>query len=79
MKLFFPGKLYLATNISHLKDSTSYFWVELIFEFIILAENVHIVIVYDCLDLLHAVVTHFNFIFVEYLIKDVLFWEMGIC
>ena len=25
MKLLFPGKLYLATNISHLKDSTSYF------------------------------------------------------
>ena len=25
MKLFFPGKLYLATNISHLKDNTSYF------------------------------------------------------
>ena len=41
-------------------------------------KNVHVVIVYDCLDVLHAAVTHFNFISVEYLIKDVVFWEMGI-
>ena len=52
--------------------------VALIFAFVILVENVHVVIVYDCLDVLHAAVTHFNFISVEYLIKDVGFWEMGI-
>ena len=39
-------------------------------------ENVHVVIVYDCLDVLHTAVTHFNFISVEYLIKDV-FWGNG--
>ena len=41
-------------------------------------ENVHVVIVYDSLDVLHAAVTNFNFISVEYLIKDVDVWEMGI-
>ena len=25
LKLFFPGKMHLGTNISHLKDNTSYF------------------------------------------------------
>ena len=41
-------------------------------------ENVHVVILYDCLDVLHTAVTHFNFISVEYLIKDLFFGEMGI-
>ena len=45
----------------------------LIFNFIILVENVHIMIVYNCLDVLHAAVTHFNFISVEYLVKGVIF------
>ena len=52
--------------------------VVFVFDFVILVENVHIVIVYDCLDVLHAAVTHFNFISVEYLIKDMVFWEMSI-
>ena len=41
-------------------------------------ENVHVVIVYDCLDVLHSALTHFNFTSVEYLVKGVVFWEMGI-
>ena len=41
-------------------------------------ENVHVVIAYDCLDVLHAVVTHFNFISVDYLVKGVVIWEMDI-
>ena len=60
MNLFFPGRLYLATKFSHLKDNTSYLFTS-----------------YDSLDVLHAAVTNFNFISVEYLIKDVGFWEMG--
>ena len=36
-------------------------------------ENVHVVIVYDCLDILNADVTHFNFIFV----KGVFFFGWG--
>ena len=30
-------------------------------------------IVYNCLDVLHAAMTHFNFISVEYLVKGVIF------
>ena len=71
MNLFFPGRLYLATNISHLKDNTSYFCSCTHILFRILVENVHVVIVYDSLDVLHAAVTNFNFISVEYLIKNV--------
>ena len=41
-------------------------------------DNVQVVILYDCLDVLHATVTHSNFISVEHLIKDVVFLEMGI-
>ena len=52
--------------------------VALIFNFAILVENVHVVIVYNCLDLLQAAVTHFSFISVEYLVKGVVFREMGI-
>ena len=52
--------------------------VALIFDFVILVENVHVMIVYDCLDVLHAAVTHFNFTSVEYYIKNVVFWEMGV-
>ena len=83
LKLFFPGKLYLATNISrsHLKDNTSYFCnctCIYIFDFLILVENVHVVIVYDCLDVLHAALTHFNVISVEYLVRGVVFSEMDI-
>ena len=44
----------------------------LIFDFVILVENVHVAIPYDCLlDVLHATVTHFDFISVEYLVKCV--------
>ena len=39
-------------------------------------ENVHVVMVYDCLDVLHAAVTYFDFISVEYLVRGVFFWEM---
>ena len=35
----------------------------------------HIVIVYDCLDVLHSALTHFNFTSVEYLVKGVVFWK----
>ena len=52
--------------------------VALIFDLIILVENVHVVIVYDCVDVLYAAVTHFNFMFVEYLVEGVVFWEMCI-
>ena len=38
---------------------------------IISVENV----VYDCLDVLHAAVSHFNFISVEDFVKGVIFWE----
>ena len=78
MKLFVPGKLNLAKMISHLKDNTSYFCSGLIFSFVIFEENVHVVIVRNCIDVFHAAVTHFNFISVEYLVKGVVFWEMGI-
>ena len=37
----------------------------------------HVVIVYDCLDVLHSALTQFNFTSVEYLVKGVVFWEMG--
>ena len=70
LKLFFPGKLYLATNISHLVLLISA--VSFIFEFVIL------VTAYDCLDVLHAALIHFNIIFVEYLVEGVIFWEMDI-
>ena len=36
--------------------------------------TVHVVIAYDCLDVLHVAVTHFNFIFVEYFGKGVWFF-----
>ena len=52
--------------------------VVLIFDFVILVENVHVVIVYDCLDVLHAAIALFNFVSVEYLIQGVVFWEMSI-
>ena len=54
------------------------FAVALIFDFVILVENFHVVIVYDCLDVLHAALTNFNVISVEYLVKGVVFWEMDI-
>ena len=41
----------------------------LIFEFVILVENVHVVVVFGCLDVLHTAVTHFKFISVKYLLK----------
>ena len=37
-------------------------------------ENVHVVIVYNWLDVLHASVTDFNFISVEYLVKGAVFF-----
>ena len=77
MKLLFPGNLYLVTNISHIKTVLLIYAVAPIFDFVILVENVHVVIVYDCLHVLLAAVTHFNFISAEYLIKDVVFWEIG--
>ena len=49
--------------------------VVFIFDFTILMENVH---VYNCPHVLHVVLTHFNFISVEYLVKGVFLWEMGI-
>ena len=67
MKLFFPGKLYLAANISHIKGNTSLIWF--------LLENGHVMIVCDCLDVLHAALTYFNFISVEYPVKSVIFWK----
>ena len=73
LKLLFPGKLYLTTNISHLKDNTSISAIALIFDFLVLVENVHVVIVYDCLDVLHATLTDFKVISVEYLVKGVVF------
>ena len=35
-------------------------------------ENDHVVIVFHCLDVFHAAVTHFDFISVEYLVKGIL-------
>ena len=44
-----------------------------------LVENVHVVIVYDSLDVLHAAVTNFNFIFcLNILLKMWVFGKMGI-
>ena len=40
-------------------------------------ENAHAVVAYNCLDVLHAALTHINFIFVEYLVKGVLFFKNG--
>ena len=71
-------QLYLAINISHLKDNTSYSAVAAIFIFLVLMENVHAMILYDWLDVLHAAVTHFSFISVEHTAKGVDFGEMGI-
>ena len=45
------------------------FPIALIFDFVIFVKNVHAVIVYDSLDILHAAVTHFNFIFLNILLK----------
>ena len=51
-----------------------FFAVALIFDFVILVENVHVGIVYECLDVLHAALIHFNVIYVdEDLIKGVVF------
>ena len=69
--LFFPGKLYLATIISHLKDNSSYFCSCTHLWFRYFGGEFHVVIVYDPFDVLHAAVTHF--ISVEYLIKEVSF------
>ena len=69
LHLFFLDKLYLATNISQLKGNTSYFWN------CTLEEDVHVVIVFDFLDVLHSALTHFNFTSVEYLVKGVVFWK----
>ena len=41
-------------------------------------ENVHDVIVYDCLDVLHSALTRFIVISVEHLVKSVVFLEMDI-
>ena len=41
-------------------------------------ENVHDVIVYDCVDVLHSTLTRFNVISVEYLVEEAVFWEMDI-
>ena len=49
-----------------------------IFDFVILVENIHFLIVYDCLDGFLATVTDFNFISVEYLFNGAVFWEIGI-
>ena len=78
MNFFFTGRLYLAANVSHLKDSTSYFCscTHLLFRYF--GGECYVVIIYDSLDVLHAAVTNFNFVSVEYLIKNVGFWEMGI-
>ena len=75
LKLFFPGKLYLATNISrsHLKYNTSYLCSCTYLWFRYFVGEVHVVIVYDCLDILHSALTHFNIISVECLVKSVFF------
>ena len=78
LKLSFPSQLYLAINISHLKDNTSYSAVAAIFIFLVLMENVHAMILYDWLDVLHAAITHFNFISIEHIANGVDFGEMGI-
>ena len=52
--------------------------VALIFNFVILVVNFHVVIVYDCLDVLYIAVTHFNFISVENLDKVMLLGRMSI-
>ena len=41
-------------------------------------ENVHEVIVDDCVDVLHSALTRFNVISVACLVKGVVFWEMDI-
>ena len=46
--------------------------------FVILVENVHDVIVYDCVDVLHSALIGLNVISVEYLVKGVVFGEMNI-
>ena len=79
MKFFFHGKLYLVTNISPTLRTILYiFVVALIFESVILAKHVYVVIVWNCFVALHAAVTPFNFIFVEYLLKGVDSGEMNI-
>ena len=54
------------TNISHLKTILLISAVVLIFDILILVESIHVVIVYDCLDVLHPTVARLNFIYVEY-------------
>ena len=71
LKLSFPSQLYLAINISHLKDNTSYSAVAAIFIFLVLMENVHAMILYDWLDVLHAAITHFNFISIKHIANGV--------
>ena len=43
-----------------------------------MVENVYVMTVYDFLDGLLVAITHFNFISVEYLVKDVLFFFLGV-
>ena len=38
-----------------------------------MVENIHDVIVYDCVDVLHSALTRYNVISVEYLVKSVFF------
>ena len=40
-------------------------------------ENIHAVIVYDCVDVLHSALTLFNVVAVEYLVKGVVFLGNG--
>ena len=40
-------------------------------------DNGHVMIVYNCLDVLHAAITDFNFISVEYLVKGVALLVIG--
>ena len=51
---------------------------ELILGFIFVAENVQVVIGCNCSDFLHAFSTRSNFLSVEYFVKGVLLWEIGI-
>ena len=60
--------------MSHLKKISSVSVLSLsisvssIFNFVILVENVHDIVVYYRLDVLHVTIIHFNFISVGYLV-----------
>ena len=76
LKSFFPGKLYLATNISHRKANSLYFWCCTHFWFCFFGGECSCC---DCLWLpwnkvKYAAVTQFNFISVEYLVEGVFFF-----